>query len=605
MMAVRFFIAGSPMAKLTKKLLESVPADGSTMRFTDGVYAQRHSPNSQVRIYLSARIKGQRRSTNFALGRYPDTSIEELGDLAREYRRACRSGIDPRHQVKETVSRNNLSNEVNSIALRDVVDDYIAKNSAKNKRPLKPKTKRDIASAMRNTFGHLLDRPIRSITHQDIESAIDAKAKTGREAAAKSAARYIKAILNDAESLSTGDGSFLITAQKNPANVLKRRNLNATSRDVRLSFPELRKGITAAFKHATEVNSFSMWNQHNAMLLCALMPFRPSEILSIKVSDVRRPGTETEFGPLREGHVLLNVLKQIGRASDTIQVAAPLTPVIDNIITLQLLTREIFLTQKSEVSADWRSNDWLFPSSTRMGKRLTDSGMEAIEGIWKAELGTDLAYRRANTNSSPRAFTTYWFRHTWSSQAKAMGFPASLVTDAQGKGDSTVSRSFANYDHSALEFEAAAYNYSNMYNTYAVAALEGRQTVDVMQMRSDGSLTSYQEKYRNRANKMALLLPAIHELTEATKSKGIPIKEALKEIPWLGALSAGSFIAIATMAIKIAEDGYSGLNVWSPAVTGKPPAEDDPRAEQLKEIEERLSQLKNMTTNAVGIGPDQ
>lgn len=231
-----------------------------------------------------ALINGERKNKRLTLGRYPELSLEEARKRAMEALAKLRDGIDPIEEKRlkhEAKRREKHVTKALSKTLGDLVDDYLTH------RPLKPKTIYDYRNTFKNCFSDWLEKPIRSITRQDVQARYFAiQKKGGRNAGEKGLGQANKAMayLNSVMEYAKADeieGVRLI--EDNPVEVLKAKRLKRALKPRSRIIPLERIG---EFVYCLDNSPTLDTKSRNLLKLYLFTGKRRSELLTLKWENV-------------------------------------------------------------------------------------------------------------------------------------------------------------------------------------------------------------------------------------------------------------------------------------------------------------------------------
>ena len=194
--------------QITKKIIESTSTPDTRellLRDTElKGFGVRISPSGTKTFFAEGFYKPKGVGKRLSLGRYPVISIDEARIKAREVLYQLYSGIDPRIADKQTTK------DVHKVTLHQLLDRYCSSRSLKSEA--------DYRQVTRRVFGDWLDRPVRSLTREDIEKRYcDRALKKGCKAQTNKAMRYLNTILNFALAETINDTPLLLS---NPVQVL-------------------------------------------------------------------------------------------------------------------------------------------------------------------------------------------------------------------------------------------------------------------------------------------------------------------------------------------------------------------------------------------------
>ena len=138
---------------------------------------------------VEARVKGGK-SRRIKLGDFPAVKAVEARAMALEKLSQLSTGIDPVRQSRDAAAesrRQEAKAQVTNITLQETLDEYLAT------RELKPKTARDYANTLKNCYGDWLDKPLPSITREDV---LKRHRRIGKTQGKKTQAQKARAILS-------------------------------------------------------------------------------------------------------------------------------------------------------------------------------------------------------------------------------------------------------------------------------------------------------------------------------------------------------------------------------------------------------------------------
>jgi integrase len=280
--------------KLTDTLLRNLDG-GLTWDTEVPGFAVRVSPLGKKTFVLVSRY-GTNNPTRRALGTYPDMSLSEARERAREWRRLVAQRIDPKAEAQRR-ERERQRTQAHTFA--SVAEDFIAHIKRLGQRRVY-----DVQRALRREFvSRWGDRPIAEIDRFDIQAVLDAAMKRGANAMAYLLLAYVRRLLDYAISRD-------IIAH-NPCERMKPRDIfpQRHSRDRLLSDDEAVRLWRAAERLGYPFGSFV----HTLMLTGA----RRSEVQAMTWSEIdlkrkewtipraRAKGKEAYVAPLVDDMVAL------------------------------------------------------------------------------------------------------------------------------------------------------------------------------------------------------------------------------------------------------------------------------------------------------------
>ena len=237
--------------KITKRFLDTVSPNPDKDEFYSDTqlagFGVKITKGGKTNFIVNARIKGQH-PKRVTIGQYPDWNVYEARDEALSILKKLRKGIDPIKAYKEKQSealRRQAQDEALSVSILTVLDQYL------ESRDLKAKTKYDYINTFNNCFLDWADRPLRSITRQEVEKRYQRIQRNNRRnesqtgvAQANKAMQILNALMNFA-SAEEINGERLI--QDNPVNVLKEKRIRKSikPRDTYIDQNDLWKVVRA------------------------------------------------------------------------------------------------------------------------------------------------------------------------------------------------------------------------------------------------------------------------------------------------------------------------------------------------------------------------
>ena len=194
---------------ITKKVIETIHLSegrGLLLRDTElKGFGIRISPSGTKTFFAEGNFNRSRQTKRRSLGRYPIVPLDKARGKARELLYQWYIGMDIEKQDMKTAQE-----AVSTFTLEETINRYFSARSLKSEA--------DYRQVTRRVFGDWFDRPVRSLTREDIEKRYcDRVFKKGCKAQTNKAMRYLNAILNFA-SAETINGTPLLLS--NPVQVL-------------------------------------------------------------------------------------------------------------------------------------------------------------------------------------------------------------------------------------------------------------------------------------------------------------------------------------------------------------------------------------------------
>ena len=404
-----------------------------------GLYLQRQSGDVRTWI-LVRRIKGVADHPVWVtLGQYPETSIDEAAEMAAAYRKKMDQGIDPRIGRAETVTINNAGNEAGVVTLGEYCDRIWSRSSSKTKRPRSPITIANYKSAMRCWLPELMATPIRDIRANDIEDAYF-RCLRKAEPSARKIHRILLSVVNAARREKAADGKPYILPDIDPLSGIANERMTTRRREAFLSVAEIQRGLRGLMAAAYKSNTFSLWSSCHATQLLLLTGMRLSEILSIEERDIYDVGDAWFGDEVEEPFVAIRLKK---KQSDTpVLHTIPLTPMIQSVITAQRLIKQMYMRRTN------RRSRFLFPAyrdNDKPVQRIDDAMFYMNRAILDGYNGYEFQQRPDTAGEGE--LSAHWARHSFVTNASAIGFSLLEIEDAQGKAAPARMASTAHYLH--------------------------------------------------------------------------------------------------------------------------------------------------------------
>ncbi len=195
--------------QITKKIIESISTPNTRellLRDTElKGFGVRISPSGTKTFFAEGNFNRSRQTKRRSLGRYPIVPLDTARTKARELLYQWYIGIDTEKQEIKTAQE-----AVSTFTLEETINRYFSSRSLKSEA--------DYRQVTRRVFGDWLDRPVRSISREDIEKRYcDRALKKGCKAQTNKAMRYLNTILNFALAETINDTPLLLS---NPVQVL-------------------------------------------------------------------------------------------------------------------------------------------------------------------------------------------------------------------------------------------------------------------------------------------------------------------------------------------------------------------------------------------------
>ena len=189
--------------KITKRIIEKAPIPSNGDLFIRDTqlkgFGARITCKGTISFFAEGKIK-RIGSKRLSLGRYPVIDITTARHLAKNTLYDFSKGIVP----------DKRESDATFFSLKDTIDGYLSSRSLKSEA--------DYRQVTRRVFGDWFDRPVRSLTREDIEKRYcDRALKKGCKAQTNKAMRYLNTILNFALA-ETINGTPLLL--QNPVQVL-------------------------------------------------------------------------------------------------------------------------------------------------------------------------------------------------------------------------------------------------------------------------------------------------------------------------------------------------------------------------------------------------
>jgi integrase len=203
-------------AKLTKSYVDKIaPSAKDEFHWDTEVkgFGVRVSPRGKLTFIVQGRVEGSSASPRMTIGPYGVFTVDQARDQAREHLRTMRMGTDPRALAKHSAAA--------KVTLGQVADAYIARPGK-----LKDSSKSEITRHVTTTFSAWRDKPVVSITEEDVRRRYremmtkGLRGRAGAPGQANQAFSVLRALLNyAARQHRRADGTPLIL--HNPVSALK------------------------------------------------------------------------------------------------------------------------------------------------------------------------------------------------------------------------------------------------------------------------------------------------------------------------------------------------------------------------------------------------
>ena len=190
--------------QITKKVIETIHlSEGKELLLRDTElkgFGIRISPSGTKTFFAEGNFNRSRQTKRRSLGRYPIVPLDTARGKARELLYQWYVGMDKEKQDIKTAQE-----AISTFTLEETINRYFSARSLKSEA--------DYRQVTRRVFGDWFDRPVRSLTREDIEKRYcDRALKKGCKAQTNKAMRYLNAILNFA-SAETINGTPLLLSK--------------------------------------------------------------------------------------------------------------------------------------------------------------------------------------------------------------------------------------------------------------------------------------------------------------------------------------------------------------------------------------------------------
>lgn len=203
-------------AKLTKSYVEKITAGTKDEFHWDTEvkgFGVRVTPRGKLTFIVQGRIDGTDGNARLTIGPFGVFTVDQARDQAREHLRTMRQGTDPRALARQSAAT--------KVTLGQVADAYVGRPGK-----LKESSKSEINRHVATTFAAWKDKPVVSITEEDVRKRYremltkGLRGKAGAPGQANQAFSVLRALINFAgRQHRNADGTPLIL--HNPVGALK------------------------------------------------------------------------------------------------------------------------------------------------------------------------------------------------------------------------------------------------------------------------------------------------------------------------------------------------------------------------------------------------
>lgn len=203
-------------AKLTKSYVEKITAGAKDEFHWDTEvkgFGVRVTPRGKLTFIVQGRIDGTGGNARLTIGPFGVFTVDQARDQAREHLRTMRQGTDPRALARQSAAA--------KVTLSQVAEAYVGRPGR-----LKESSKSEINRHVATTFAAWKDKPVVSITEEDVRKRYremltkGLRGKAGAPGQANQAFSVLRALINFAgRQHRNADGTPLIL--HNPVSALK------------------------------------------------------------------------------------------------------------------------------------------------------------------------------------------------------------------------------------------------------------------------------------------------------------------------------------------------------------------------------------------------
>lgn len=203
-------------AKLTKGYVERIRPSAKDAFYWDTEvkgFGIRCTPTGKMTFIVQGRVEGSGKEARITIGAFGVFTVDQARDAAREHLRTMRLGGDPRAIAKQTKAA--------GVTLQQVADAYVERPGK-----LKDSSKSEITRHVATTFAAWKDKPVVSITEDDVRKRYremltkGLRGQGGAPGQANQAFSVLRALINFAgRQHRQADGTPLIL--HNPVSALK------------------------------------------------------------------------------------------------------------------------------------------------------------------------------------------------------------------------------------------------------------------------------------------------------------------------------------------------------------------------------------------------
>jgi integrase len=315
------------------------------------------------------RVKGgSADALRLKVGSVGTETVEQAREVAREYLRDMRQGIDPRAKLKR--------NKALEITLRQVADAY------KRDRQLKDSTKGEIERHVTTTFEAWLNKPLLAVTRADVTERYNEmrdrglRGKGPAPGQANQAFAVLRAMFNYAiNEYREADGKALFT--DNPCDVLKKKIVRLQPRKRCIPSNKIGAVWVALEKARDEARDGHMLTGIHLVMFLLLTGARIGEASALEWDSKRINLTEEDNGPW--WHLP--------------------DPKNRNPVWLPLSTQAVALLKERQAAAR-KGNPYVFPSWRQGGKTYMRDPRERMKKV------SEVAGLHLSAHDIRRSFTT-------------------------------------------------------------------------------------------------------------------------------------------------------------------------------------------------------
>lgn len=199
---------------LTKANIKAIPY-GKEIGFGRGIMGRKLKDGQSARMFLQKKLHGK--PIKVKLGTFPDMSIDQIEEKAREYRTLIEQGIHPyaEEEDKRKKRDEDLAEKARrGMTLRDIITRREKYKLALGMRGNHKSTLNDIRSTCERFFSQYMDQPVANIRSDELRKWLASESEAGRQRVGRRSLDRLKTVLDYA--VNTEE-----VLDRNPLNFMK------------------------------------------------------------------------------------------------------------------------------------------------------------------------------------------------------------------------------------------------------------------------------------------------------------------------------------------------------------------------------------------------